>query len=181
MACATGANKKKLSRTRVSRGSMEFEAFYIKEYQKVFRSAFLLCGDLELSQDATQEAFSRALARWKRLQKEPWSGGWVATTALNYCRKQLRLSKRTHQSDPIASGRDFEVTTFDLKAAIETLPYRGRQATILYYLCDLPVVEVALLMGVSEGAVKAHLSRARSTLLQVLEEPVAERSEVDGG
>ena len=59
----------------------EFERFYEREAQAVFSAAVLLCRDREQAEDATREAFARALARWNRLGPQPWAAGWVTTTA----------------------------------------------------------------------------------------------------
>lgn len=58
----------------------------------------------------------------------------------------------------------------DVEAAVRRLPPRQRQIVTLYYLADLPVVAVGELLGVSEGAIKAQLSDARSRLRQILED-----------
>lgn len=52
----------------------------------------------------------------------------------------------------------------DLVSALRQLPPRQRQATVLYYVADLPVAVVADRLGVSEGTIKAHLSQARHKL-----------------
>jgi RNA polymerase sigma-70 factor, ECF subfamily len=49
------------------------------------------------------------------------------------------------------------------------LPRRQREAVTLHYLVDLPVAQVARLMGCREGTVKAHLAHARKALRAQLE------------
>ncbi len=65
----------------------DFDDFFKSEYPSVYRAAFASCWDEQVALDATQEAFSRAFARWGRLSKEAWAGGWVMTTALNVCKR----------------------------------------------------------------------------------------------
>src|SRR5438034_1000343 len=67
-----------------------FEELYDEEAQSVFGAVYLLCRDRALAEDATQEAFARALERWGRLRSAPWAAGWVMTTALNVARRALR-------------------------------------------------------------------------------------------
>jgi RNA polymerase sigma-70 factor (ECF subfamily) len=57
----------------------------------------------------------------------------------------------------------------DVLAALLALPERQRQAVVLHYFLDCPIASVADLMGVSEGAVKAHLHKARGSLRLSLE------------
>ena len=72
-----------------------FRELYEREFAAVFRAALLLSGDRRLAEDAAQEAFARALARWRRLRSHPSPGGWVTTTALNVARRQLLRQRST--------------------------------------------------------------------------------------
>jgi RNA polymerase sigma-70 factor (ECF subfamily) len=146
-----------------------FEAFYGQEFRRVYECAFALVGQREAALDATQEAFSRAFARWSRLSKETWAVGWVITTALNLCRRHLRgredptsLASRGGISEGPSPDR------LDLVNALSRIPLRQREALILHYLGDLPVAVVADRMGTSEGTVKAHLHRGRRALGELM-------------
>jgi RNA polymerase sigma-70 factor, ECF subfamily len=138
---------------------------YRREFPSVFRAAYLVCGDRDLAEEATQEAFARALARWRRLGAQPWVGGWITTTALNIARRQLR--RRPERSADPAPAID-HAAILDLRAALRRLPARQQEAIVLHHLLDLPVAQTAAAMGCGEGAVKTHLSRARAALAQAL-------------
>lgn len=58
----------------------------------------------------------------------------------------------------------------DLDNAIRALPRRQRQVVVLYYLADLGIDEVARLLGIAPGSVKAQLSDARHRLRSALED-----------
>jgi len=149
------------------RVDQRFQELYRAEFRAVYRAVVLACGDLAVAEDATQEAFARALERWGRLQDRPWVAGWVATTAMNVARRSLR---RRPDSDPeamvAASDPD---SAEDVWAAVRDLPRRQRESVVLHYAMDLPVSEVARLMRCAEGTVKAHLSKARTALRGRLE------------
>jgi len=51
-----------------------------------------------------------------------------------------------------------------LLEALRSLPMRQRQAIVLYHLVDLPVEEVAGMIGVRPGTVKSLLARGRRAL-----------------
>lgn len=149
---------------------LDFETFYQSEFDDVFRGCVLMTGSKEVAMDATQEAFTRAFVRWRRLQRQPWAGGWVMTPALNLCRR------RSRDPVPVGDGPETSATLpmpgsdrVDLQRALQSLPTRQRQAAILHYLGDQPITWVAELMQISEGAVKAHLFEARKSLRRALE------------
>ena len=149
----------------------DFETFYRNQYPQVYRAAYLATSDREAAFDATQEAFKRAYARWRRLQRHDWAGGWVMTTTLNLCKRSGRDSNR-EVADGFEVGRSTPgpgPDRVDVATALSTLPARQRTATILFYIGDLPLPAIAHLMGVSEGTVKAHLAQARASLRQALE------------
>jgi RNA polymerase sigma-70 factor (ECF subfamily) len=139
-----------------------FEALYQREFASVFRATFLLCGDRSTAEDATQEAFARALARWRRLQGQPWAAGWVMTTAINAARRAMR--RRPSPPDERWSQPEDHDAGLDVRAAIARLPVRQQQAVAIHYLLDLSVADTAAAMGVADGTVKAHLARAREAL-----------------
>ncbi|MGH2556624.1 MAG: RNA polymerase sigma factor [Actinomycetota bacterium] len=143
-----------------------FRQLFEEEYERVFRSAYLLCRDRATAEDCAQEAFARCLERWDRLGGQPWVGGWVTSTALNLARRSLR--RRKVGTLPDRTERDLDASV-DLRRGIRGLPRRQQQAMVLYYGADLPIAEVAAVMRCEEGTVKAHLARAREALRGHLE------------
>lgn len=143
----------------------DFERFYEREFRRVFQATSLMCGNEHAAQDAAQEAFARALARWKRLKGQTWAGGWVTTTALNLARRALRRR-------PIPLHREQEMRDvdgwLDIREAVTDLPDRQREAIALYYLLDLPIDRIASNMGCRASTVRVHLARGRAALFKVL-------------
>jgi RNA polymerase sigma-70 factor, ECF subfamily len=158
-----------------------FRELYEREFAAVYRAAYALSGDRSLAEDATQEAFARALIRWRHLGREPWAGGWVMTTALNFTRRQMRKRPQPAERERRPAETDAEAL-IDLRRAVRTLPARQQTAVVLHYLMDLPLEEVAGAMGCKEGTVKAHLARARGALERRLadEDPSVTRVESGG-
>lgn len=148
---------------------LTFEDFYAAEFDRVLDSAFAFSGDRDAATDATQEAFARAFARWRRLSRHEWAGGWVTTTALNVLRRRYRDAARSRV--PVDEGASHDAHgRVDLLRALRALPVRQREAAVLFYLTDLPLHAVAEAMGISDGTVKSHLARAREGLRVSLEE-----------
>jgi RNA polymerase sigma-70 factor, ECF subfamily len=148
-----------------------FVQLYQAEHDKVFRATWAFCGDRGVAEDATQEAFARALERWPRLREQPWVTGWVTSTALNAARRlQRRRWPHRPETAPVGIAAAADASgSVELWQVVRALPRRQREAVTLHYLVDLPVAEVARLMGCREGTVKAHLAHARKALRAQLE------------
>ena len=58
----------------------------------------------------------------------------------------------------------------DLRRAIAALPERQRTTVYLHYYLDLPVREVAQVLGCADGTVKSTLHDARRALARRLED-----------
>lgn len=141
----------------------DFADFYSSSFPRVSSAVRAFCGDADVAHEATQEAFARCFARWRRLKGESWVDGWVTTTAMNLSRRHFKRRSAPAQpsTDTVA---DPTPDRLDLLAALRSLPERQREAVVLFHLLDMPIAEVARSMKLTEGAVKAHLHKARNTL-----------------
>jgi RNA polymerase sigma-70 factor (ECF subfamily) len=144
-----------------------FVDLYNSDFAIVFRAVFALFGDRALAEDCAQEAFAKALERWHRIGLEPWVGGWVMKTAINEARRSRKLRGVFHLR-PSQTEEDFEAA-LDLRMALSTLSPRQQEATVLHYLGDFPLEQVASIMDCEVGTVKAHLWRARRILAKRME------------
>ncbi|MEP6851318.1 MAG: sigma-70 family RNA polymerase sigma factor [bacterium] len=75
----------------------------------------------------------------------------------------------TDLRDPALEVGNSEIR-LDVEQAVSALPRRQRQVVTLHYLADLPVNEVAAVLGISPGSVKSCLHDARTTLRTTLEQ-----------
>lgn len=151
------------------------EALFRQSYSTIVRSLALAAGDVGAAEDATQEAFAEAWARWGRISKYDNPGAWVRRVAINKLRNNHRshLRKQAALVRLAAEADDIGPTEPDtsLIAALQALPLKQRLATVLHYVDGLTAREVATAMGVSEGSVNQHLNRARNALRRALEDP----------
>jgi RNA polymerase sigma-70 factor, ECF subfamily len=150
------------------RADDRFRQLYEAEFGQVFRTVFLACRDEDLANEATQEAFVRALERWDRLGDAPWVGGWITITALNVVRRRLRRRRMVPRMGPKSQGGDPDAAV-DLWRSVGALPLRLQQAVVLHYRLGLSTGEVARAMGCEEATVRAYLTRARAMLRVSLE------------
>jgi RNA polymerase sigma-70 factor, ECF subfamily len=146
-----------------------FEDFYRREQPRLLVLARALAGDL-VAEDVAQESMLLAYRQWPRISTMASPAGYVrricAHKAVSLVRRRLserrailRLAGRPVSTvEPLTGDRE------QFWAEVRRLPRRQAQATALFYALDLPVSEVAATLGLAEGTVKVHLSRARTEL-----------------
>ncbi len=153
----------------------EFAQCYAARFGTIAAHIAVYLGSAEEAQEVTQEAFTRAWARWDRIARYDDPGAWVRRVAWNLATSRLRRARialrhwRTQRPEPIAGPGPDRVA---LRRALAGLPANQRRAVVLHYLADLPVAEIAALCGAREGAVRTWLYRARLTLASQLTDEV---------
>lgn len=154
-----------------------FRAWYERTLPQVHRYLFHRCGrDRVLAEELTQETFVAAIRSSRHFTGGGDAMGWVIGIARHRLADHFRRLERQEQGViNLASRGHLDVAMpssdpdEDLAAALAALPAMQRAALILRYLDDLPVREVARLLGRSEKAVESLLSRGRATLRRTYE------------
>jgi RNA polymerase sigma factor (sigma-70 family) len=148
-----------------------FAEWYAREFPRVCAVLALAVGDARLAEEATAEAFVRALVRWRHVSRAASPSGWVYTVALNVVRSALRRRLLERQwlarqrIDPVPAPAEPDD---ELWRAVAELPERARTAVALRYIADLPEAEIAAAMGIARGTVAATLHQARARLAVLL-------------
>ena len=152
---------------------MTFEEFFRERYVEVVRSMRLMVGDHARAEELAQEAFSRACRHWRRARKLDRPVAWVYVVATNEARREWRRDQRaaTTTIEPALADDTTGplATALDVRAAIAQLTDRQRAAVVLRYVADLPIAEIAEVMGCAPGTVKATLHQALARMRVELE------------
>ena len=156
-------------------GRSAFDEFYETYFDRVARALVLAGADREAAWDATQEAFARALRRWRKVCDMDRPDGWVYVVAMNQLRDRWRRDERhraaQQETEAVADNAGTIVTRLSVRDLIATLPPRQRQAIVLRYLADLPIGDVADAMGCALGTAKATIHQALENLRVELSDP----------
>lgn len=167
----------------------EFEPFFRAHEHDIFTYLWRMTGDEQAAYDLAQETFLRAWWHFARIRAYERPGGWlfrVAThLALNHLRNRATslgaaVSLDTagidrHTLAPSGAALDPGARVADadtLRRALMALSPRQRAALVLREVYGLSCREVAAALGISAGAAKTLLWRARDELRERYAEEV---------
>ena len=141
-----------------------------------FRLAVIMLGDREEAEDAVQEATIKAWRNLHQLKDAGVARSWFFTIVANQCRSVRRgrwwsVVKLAAPEQAKSGPEDEAVQRTDLQRAMRTLAPDDRLALYLRYYMDLPLNEVATVLGVSETAAKSRIHRAAQGLKPVVDVP----------
>lgn len=147
----------------------EFELFFVAHFAAVRDTVRWVCGDPGRADDATQEAFIKAYARWGRVRRFDDPVAWIRRVAINATRDAARSERRRADREARAHAPWPPPIVPDVQhdsplELLRQLPERQRAVAALYYLDGLSTAEIADALGIAEGTVRFHLSHARTTL-----------------
>lgn len=143
------------------------EAFIDRSRDRLVGALFLYVGDVGAAEDLAQEAFARAWERWATIERPE---AWVYRVAFDLARSRGRRRGRERRANafvaarPVAVVADATEGVAAVRAAVASLPDRQREAIVLRFYLDLPVAEIAAVMGCADGTVKATLHHAIAAL-----------------
>lgn len=162
---------------RARRGDVEaFEELYRGHVGRIYAVSLRMVADPELAEELTQEAFVKAWSRLASFRGTSAFGTWLHRLAVNVvldalrarARWQDRFSPDPPARQPAAAQRD-HAGSLDLERGIAQLPPRARAVFVLHDIEGYKHREIARLLGLTAGASKAHLHRARRRLREELD------------
>lgn len=161
------------------RGDERALAVIVVHYdRRLFRLAYRLLDSKELSEDAVQETYLKALKSLHRFDRRCTLGTWLYRIAYTTCIDSLRSNGRFRSVEPseleVLAG---SVSDFDeslairevLEAALRAIPVEERAAVLLVDREGLDYRSAAQVLGVPIGTLSSRLSHARRKLRGILE------------
>jgi RNA polymerase sigma-70 factor (sigma-E family) len=146
-----------------------FQEFYAAQYGRLHRLGYWLTGDWGQAEELAQEALVGTWWRWPLVRRLDRPGDYARKVLVNRHRSLRR--RALVEARYAARVRTEAVVPFDghedaavLVAALRRLTPRQRAVVVLRFGEDLPVTEVARLLGTSVSAVKSTSNRALARL-----------------
>ena len=166
--------------TAAELAAQEFTCVVERHRPQIFRFLLASTRDVDLAETLTQECFLKAHRNWGSFRGESTAMTWLMRIAIN-------LQKDHWRNRRMQFWRQTRTNSVDLDEASEWLPSgersaeqkllakeqvkrvwqsvkglseRQRTVFLLRFVEEQELSEIALATGLSEGTVKAHLSRA---------------------
>jgi RNA polymerase sigma-70 factor (ECF subfamily) len=150
----------------------DFVECYLAHYKRLVRALQLGGADAATAEDLAQEAFARALVKWRRVSRGPNPPGYVYTTGFRLLRRDMERTARRREGDLPAAGPpavDADPTTaLAMEAALARMPPRRRSCAVMCLVVGMSVHEAGAALGIADGTVRKHLDEARRDLASQL-------------
>ena len=159
-----------------------FTRFYHEHAPRVYMLALRLCGDTNDAAEVLAETFVSAWRGLPRFRGESSAHTWLHTIAVRTWRGVLRRRGRGHPTVAldddessadsaygIAAQYDDPGHRIDIEKAVAALPEGAREILILFAIEGYSHAEIAEMLGIKVGTVKAQVHRARKLLLERLD------------
>jgi len=160
--------------------AQEFAAIVEKHRPQIFRFLLASTRDVDLAETLTQECFLKAHRNWGRFRGDSSAMTWLMRIAINlekdhWRNRRMQFWRRTQTnavdldeaSEWLPNGeRTVEQQLLAREQvghvwkAVDGLSERQRTVFLLRFVDEQELSEIAQSTGLSEGTVKAHLSRA---------------------
>lgn len=137
-------------------------------YDKIYRYCYYRLGQAELAEDITQEAFLR-LWEDRGYQEQGKMLQYLYTTARHLCIDEYRRCKAQPLTEEMEGqlaaepGPEPELR-LGLRQAFQTLPEEEREMLALRYGSEIPVGDLARMLGISRFALRRRITAALEKL-----------------
>lgn len=159
-----------------------FERLYRDNVNRVFSLCARMVSDRERAEELTQDVFVRAWEKLHLFRGESSFSTWLhrltVNLVLNARKSEGRQRSRYEENDDESGGIDAlpgvvgsplaPGDMLDLEQAVAKLPPGARRVFVLHDVEGFKHEEIAEMLGVTSGATKAQLHRARLLLREAL-------------
>ncbi len=159
--------------------AQQFEDVVVSHRRQIFRFLLASTRDVDLAETLTQECFLKAHRNWSHFRGDSTVMTWLMRIAINLQKDHWRNRRMQFWRQASTNKVDLDEASEWLPSgersveqkmlarervahvwrAVEELSERQRTVFLLRYVEELELSEIAQVTGLSEGTVKAHLSR----------------------
>ena len=154
---------------------------YDRHRQTVYRTALAITGDSDAANDLLQDVFLRLFRFADHIDPqralEPWLYRMTANLSYTWLRRDYRWLRPLEDLADwlVGTARNVPYDTVELRddwaqvqRAVAQLPVSQRIVVVLYYLKDLSLQEIAVILDIPVGTVKSRLHYGRQSLKKMV-------------
>ena len=155
-----------------------FERLYREHADRIYALCLRMSGERHAATELAQDVFVRAWEKLDRLRPDTDAGAWLwrlaVNAVLNARRADRRRLARVAPVEDLAPVERPDLRTplpirrMSFDAAVARLPEKARAVYVLHDVEGYAHPEIATMLGVAEGTVRAHLHRARTLMREAL-------------
>jgi RNA polymerase sigma-70 factor, ECF subfamily len=145
----------------VERGAADIERVFREEYGRAVAVLVRYFGDIDLAEEAVQEAFEVAVARWPVDGPPPSPAGWIITTARH--RGLNRVRRETARHDKQAQAVRLQALYEPEQSQEDASPVRDDRLRLIFTCCHpslATAAQVALTLRLLGGLTTPEIARA---------------------
>lgn len=160
---------------KAAKGNREaFGELIIMHQEYLYKLAYMYTKNEQDALDAVQECAMRAMISMDKLREPQYFKTWITRILINSiykAQKKYRNNSPFEDYNEAAPEQPLSIEEkTDLYDAIDLLPPVYKTVVILQYFQGIKIKDIAEVMGIPTGSVKAYLHRAREVLKRQLED-----------
>ena len=163
---------------------MAFARIVAAHHDDMARVAFVVCGDVDIAQEAVQAAWQKAWAKLGSIRDADRLRPWLVSIAANEAKQLIRSRHRRWLRETVIEGDEDVVARpgsdpasraaiLDLTNALAGLEPDDRTLIALRYAAGLTSDEIGRAIGMTGGGVRARLARLLTRLRKELHDDLA--------
>lgn len=163
------------------KGNMDAYGKLIAEYQiYLYKTAFLYVKNEADSLGAVQECVIKGMLGIEKLREPRYFKTWTTKLLLNCIWQERKSVPTISLEEYVEKGCENYLIEEkdDLYDAIDSLKDQYKAVIILFYFQELKIKEIAQVLNIPEGSVKADLYRAKKQLSKCLSDSTDKKKEV---
>jgi len=168
---------------RRNTADLDFERLYETYRGRVFSTAYRMLSNRADAEDVTQDVFVKVFKKLGSFRGDSAVSTWIYRIAVNAC-LDFRRRRRLRQAVSLDDGIEVGSTPLSVGPLIEsTLPKMAKGYRTVFVLHDIQGLkheEIAKILGITDGASKSQLHRARAFLRKELSPYLEDRHWVRG-
>jgi len=164
---------------RLKNGDLQaLKVIFERYYASMFKAAYFISKDADLSKDAVQEVFVLLVDKIYQLNNPSRLEAWLTRIAVNKARDMMRkrakevtlagFEKGERDDGPEPSFLKKEEKLL-VQKAIKSIPFDVQYIFFLRYEREMSIKDISLHTGIPEGTVKSKLHRGREAIRKFLE------------